>query len=1128
MSRLSGGCIHTCLKQPQRLTLCIGCCACFGSRLASGWLDAIHELNRVIPFETAMGSFALLALWAVGALAGTSPQCETPAAGASLLSTKVTTDRVTTDRVGEVSAKATNVTNQTLNESLPHLVKDNLATDADRTNDMPGVNLTDSLNHHGFEALVKPFEFLYYKVAQLETAIALQNTEIQVLSQQLDAKAQEVASLTAIKEYYQKKDKDLDEVVQKAVLTERAAQRKQQEQKEQKKKDLAVEILRQVFRKNAHQHSKGFQTPVPASLLQKAASSAGAGGSSGSNSSALALRAEGRGQAAALDSSVTAKAFDAVSDAYNAASDKASFVAGEVIDTVEHAMAILVNGFDISANCDGTTWPSAGADSNGAHIDFGRQKCSFTLVGETITLFDFNFGRKSFGWPGAISDIVKLGSNIVDIAKIVGQKLLDYVPPFSYLNLLEKVIQEFVTHFAYMASKVIEKALGEGTSLLQEASRGEFPKAGAAPQVRQLRRNLAVHTFSRKLPEENPTASASPEGPAQSLLQKTSRGDDDVDGALGFAPADYVPNWQKLITQFNGVETDSGSCLAFAPQVRGNSDNKVRQRDWQTPGQQSDHNVPSEFIKLEPWAVPCDPTWAKQNPSKWQGYSFYTWPSPVERCMTVAYSLAVQPVLAFVGGLEFDLLPSPLAEVETMVCWPDTQPDGVDLSAIEMHISSGGVPLLTRTIRLKKRFGSNTDFTPANTHMTTASGRVYFGVVENGGDDSGLNAMDRDSLLQKNATKAKAKVPKAKPEFVLEEKDHMLSSMIYDHDMGYKLRETYRGKAAARKMKPLFGKRLEVLQSNATEQAHNHEHELFELASPSNGVIGFSIKGLVTAAALELAVQMKFGPITTPEKRITIMNLVSQLQIVLAAIPFISADSKLKAIAALTDFDPETAVPQVPEGSLTGSTLTQYWLVAANDNRAHGKMVYLDGSLSSAPFWEDASAKLRLIPDDDGEYWLVTGETHKNPNRMIYIAGSGNSGNFGHFEFNKDPHCKWRLEAAGDGKYWLVTSSSHHVPNKMLDVGSDGSFRNWNFWHDPKTKFHFVPDTIRGIHPVQLSPAKVWIVAGEGQGDGKGKMIYPETGGSGVHSWPWHPDTAALWKLVPDADGSEFWLVAEG
>lgn len=34
----------------------------------------------------------------------------------------------------------------------------------------------------------------------------------------------------------------------------------------------------------------------------------------------------------------------------------------------------------------------------------------------------------------------------------------------------------------------------------------------------------------------------------------------------------------------------------------------------------------------------------------------------------------------------------------------------------------------------------------------------------------------------------------------------------------------------------------------------------------------------MTAAALELAVQMKFGPITTPEKRITIMNLAPQCQ----------------------------------------------------------------------------------------------------------------------------------------------------------------------------------------------------------------------------------------------------------
>ena len=55
-----------------------------------------------------------------------------------------------------------------------------------------------------------------------------------------------------------------------------------------------------------------------------------------------------------------------------------------------------------------------------------------------------------------------------------------------------------------------------------------------------------------------------------------------------------------------------------------------------------------------------------------------------------------------------------------------------------------------------------------------------------------------------------------------------------------------------------------------------------------------------------------------------------------------------------------------------------------------------------------------------------------------------------------------------------------------------------------------MPDTIRGIHPVQLSPAKVWIVAGEGQGDGKGKMIYPETGGNGALDTDWRFDFGIL------------------
>lgn len=39
--------------------------------------------------------------------------------------------------------------------------------------------------------------------------------------------------------------------------------------------------------------------------------------------------------------------------------------------------------------------------------------------------------------------------------------------------------------------------------------------------------------------------------------------------------------------------------------------------------------------------------------------------------------MSAQPVISFVGGLEFDLLPAPLMEVTTEVCWPDrvTAPD---------------------------------------------------------------------------------------------------------------------------------------------------------------------------------------------------------------------------------------------------------------------------------------------------------------------------------------------------------------------------------------------------------------------------------------------------------------------
>ncbi|CAE7452320.1 unnamed protein product, partial [Symbiodinium pilosum] len=134
------------------------------------------------------------------------------------------------------------------------------------------------------------------------------------------------------------------------------------------------------------------------------------------------------------------------------------------------------------------------------------------------------------------------------------------------------------------------------------------------------------------------------------------------------------------------------------------------QEDWQVPGE-------DDFLQLEPWAVPCSNQWmklGKDNWNKWQGYSFYTSDAFIEKCVTITFALNMQPVVAFVGGIQFDLLPGPLAEVATQVCWPRHQPGGLDLSVLRSEIKSNGVLLFSRTLRLSKRFGKDTHFTAEN------------------------------------------------------------------------------------------------------------------------------------------------------------------------------------------------------------------------------------------------------------------------------------------------------------------------------------------------------------------------------------------------------------------------------
>ena len=47
---------------------------------------------------------------------------------------------------------------------------------------------------------------------------------------------------------------------------------------------------------------------------------------------------------------------------------------------------------------------------------------------------------------------------------------------------------------------------------------------------------------------------------------------------------------------------------------------------------------------------------------------------------------------------------------------------------------------------------------------------------------------------------------------------------------------------------------------------------------------------------------MSFGPFTSPEKRITLVNIVDHYRLVLSAMPFVSVDTRLKALDALKNF----------------------------------------------------------------------------------------------------------------------------------------------------------------------------------------------------------------------------------
>ncbi|CAE7590253.1 unnamed protein product [Symbiodinium natans] len=772
------------------------------------------------------------------------------------------------------------------------------------------------------------------KVAQPRTIVELQQIEIHSLSEWKRSQTASQASPSA-------------------------AELKAQEEASTQK---ATKVLKKVLHKHNYQREKHafVQERRPGGEVKAGEDMSNARTQLFQRSAQASQRsnATGKSRATSLDSAVSSKipivddvvdvatdgtglVGDALGDAYEAAEDQVSFVANTVIDSVEMAVDILLRGFtDWNAGCDENRWPSMSVDSNGLDVDWGRQKCWVRLMGQTCTLFDFNFGTTALSWPEPLKTAVEFGikpikavfglgrelvhcatiDSPVELIKCFGYKLIEVVPPLSTLNRLSDMLTNFIEVFAKIAASVIRKVLEDKQSLVQQAAVSKFPAAGSAAVVHHSSKNLVIKTHA-----QHPKRTKSKLPRELSAAQVRTEGDDDdgggAQGSISFAVHDQDGNYAtKLITQFNGKETDTSSCLAFAPKNKHGSHNQATESDWQVSNE-------GDFIQLEPWAVPCDNSWMKDHWDKWQGYSFYTWEMSIEKCVTVSYALSMQPVLSFVGGMEFDLMPAPLASLDTVVCWPDKQPGGVDLSVLRSEIRSAGVLLFSRTLRLTKRFGGGTDFTDENTFGAHETWRNPIGIatgqhaVE---DDRTLEPMARTSLTQGNHSLKASEAGAESRERIrgtedsgtlvweTDVEDFHLASIDYGQDLSINKTSEKHGAAA-----------FSALQG---EDGKADYFQLFSFKNP--GMASFEVQGLLEDNSLELGMKVRFGPFESPEKRIPLINIVDQFSIVLTALPFVSVDTKMKALASLRGFtknDMEKVAEPVPPPALRpGSMIALY------------------------------------------------------------------------------------------------------------------------------------------------------------------------------------------------------------
>ncbi|CAE7031810.1 unnamed protein product [Symbiodinium sp. CCMP2592] len=579
-------------------------------------------------------------------------------------------------------------------------------------------------------------------------------------------------------------------------------------------------------------------------------------------------------------------------------------------------------------------------------VKIGKLWCWLEIAGSRKTIFDWNFPEVKQPFPEPIKTLVTLGANLLsckgdagEVLACLGKTLIEKVPPLNFLTRIDSLVSEFIETFARIASSAVQTVAKQSHSLLQQAVTSDFPAVGAAPVLHHSDKNLVIRTHTRHAPRHAPGPK-----PQMSALQESGPDTDapakpTEKGVISFGFGQSDKSYRsKLVTQFGGVEMDTESCLAFAPKSKSGNNNQSTRLDWQRP------TTGSPFLELEPWAVPCSPTFLRQNWDKWQGYSVYGWDLPVEKCAVVSFTFATQPVLAFGGGLEFDFL-SKLFTLSISVCWPDFMPGGPQLGSITLEVRFFNQLIMSMTWRLVTRFG-NSD---PHFHFTAAPAGVAQGRPRNGLmynargllPMNSLQAQQYNALLQNQsaAEQKRQTVSEDDAEWALDAADLYLASAEMGDDMQSTLLSEHRGEEVLERLKSTRG--MSALQENASTASGANYRQLFRFKN--SGLVGFDIQGVLEDSKLDFIMSLEFGEFGSHSKRFRLFDIAEQTGAILSAMPFIPASSRQKAIETLGNLTGGNVIRAVPPPVLRpGSSV-------ALKNNFHSRYVRLNsGSVDSA------------------------------------------------------------------------------------------------------------------------------------------------------------------------------------